>query len=256
MIAVMVIIVGPTHAARVASCTANGFCYCVNDSLSAAIDKNVAQIRDRIARQKAAGKAIGYLSIPLSTTGGSYMGINKKVAEQSKARIERRFGPDAVWVLNPGEKDFTLPDDARGADYMLMWTKVLEGESGLGQDFDFIHFAGPSDFARFFSLHGRDDMKRLQRYYDRHSRLDPELSKVNRTLFRNYYALRASVAFSYGSHDEWNIMRAINQKRREADSKIGLPSQLGVLFDGQAVSPGLFEMPIGAGNAKACEVKG
>jgi len=63
------------------------------------------------------------------------MGPNTKVAEQSKKRIEARFGPGLVWILNPGAKDFALPDGARGPEYMLMWTKVLEGDSGLGKDF-------------------------------------------------------------------------------------------------------------------------
>jgi len=45
--------------------------------------------------------------------------------------------------------------------------------------------------------------------------------KVNKAGFRRYYGLRASVAFSKGSHDEWNIVRMINQKRREADSNLG-----------------------------------
>jgi len=37
---------------------------------------------------------------------------------------------------------------------------------------------------------------------------------------------------AYGSHDEWNIVRSINQKRRNADGKSGLSAQLGVMFDG------------------------
>ena len=42
-----------------------------------------------------------------------------------------------------------------------------------------------------------------------------------------YYALRASVAFSFGSLDEWNIVRAINAARR-ASKDYGLARQLGV----------------------------
>jgi hypothetical protein len=253
--AITAIFTVPAYADAVTSCTANKFCYCVDGHLGDAIDRNVTKIRGLIAQQKAAGKAIGYLSIPLSTTGGSYLAVNKEVAKQSKASIEGRLGPDAVWILNTGMKDFELPDDARGPDYMLMWTRVLEGDNGLGEDFDFIYFAGPSDFARFFSLDGHSDMKRIQRYYDRNARSDPELQKIDRGAFRNYYGLRASVSFSYGSHDEWNIVRTINEKRREANLKSGLATQLGVLFDGKAVAPGLFEVPIGAGNAKACDIK-
>lgn len=108
------------QAEPVTACTENGFCYCVGADLQGAIDKNVAIIRERIAQQKALGKAVGYLSVPLSTIGGSYMGLNTKVAKQSKKRIETRFGPGSVWILNPGAKDFALPDGARGPEYMLM----------------------------------------------------------------------------------------------------------------------------------------
>jgi len=44
----------------------------------------------------------------------------------------------------------------------------------------------------------------------------------------------------------------INQKRRAADTKSGMATQMGVFFDGQQVAPGLFETPIAAGNADAC----
>ena len=38
--------------------------------------------------------------------------------------------------------------------------------------------------------------------------------KLSKTGFRNYYALHASVAFSLGSHDEWNISHILNERRR------------------------------------------
>jgi hypothetical protein len=73
---------------------------------------------------------------------------------------------------------------------------------------------------------------------------------------RDYCALRASVAFSYGSHDEWNIVRVINQKRHDADSKTGIARQMGVFFDGKPVPPGLFETAVAAGDARACRNQG
>ena len=201
------------QAEPVTACTANRFCYCIGAGLQGAIDQNIAKIRERIAQQKTLGKAIGYLSVPLSTIGGSYMGLNIKVAEQSKKRIEARFGPGSVWILNPGAKGF----------------------------------------ARFFSLGGRGDMQKIEKYYGRVSRTDPELKKVDKAAFRNYYALRASVSFSYGSHDEWNIVRSINEKRREADKKTGLSTQLGVMFDGYPTAPALLETSVVPGNAYACD---
>lgn len=242
--------------ASITACAAGQFCYCINADLQGAIDRNVEYIRRRIAPQRALGKAIGYLSIPLSTVGGSYMGLNTKVAEGAKKRIEQRFGPGNVWILNPGAKEFGLPDGAHGGEYMLMWTKILEGDDGFGKDFDFVYFTGPSDFARFFSLRGRSDLQKIGDYYDKKAKADSALAAIDKNLFRNYYGLRASVSFSYGSHDEWNIVRAINQKRRDADSKGGLASQLGVMFDGYPAAPGLFEAPVVAGNAHSCTAEG
>ena len=80
---------------------------------------------------------------------------------------------------------------------------------------------------------------------------DPNLGKIDKKSFREYYTLRASVSFSLGSHDEWNIVRAINEARR-ADKDYGIARQLGVFYDGRPVAPGLFETPIAAGDAGAC----
>ena len=59
---------------------------------------------------------------------------------------------------------------------------------------------------------------------------------LTKAAFRRYYALRASSTVSRGAHDEWNIFRMINETRR-ADSKIGTPGQIPVLFDGRGVAP-------------------
>jgi hypothetical protein len=146
--------------------------------------------------------------------------------------------------LESGRNASRLAAGRTGADYMLMWTRVLEGKSGLGEDFDFVYFVGPSEFARHFSLDGHGDTEKLVK-------TDPDLAKVDKKSFREYYALRASVAFSLGSHDEWNIVGAINEARR-ASKDYGIAKQLGVLFGGRAVAPGLFEVPIARGDAGAC----
>jgi hypothetical protein len=65
--------------------------------------------------------------------------------------------------------------------------------------------------------------------------------EINRTALRNYYGLKASVAFSYGSHDEWNIIKAVNERRRGAD-RFGIANQLPVFFDGDAAAPASFEV--------------
>ncbi len=242
--------------ANVTACTTINLCYCINESNRGAIDDSIARIRKLIVDQKTQGKAIGYMSIPLSTAGGSYYGVNADVARDTKDSIERRLGQHSVWILNPAVEG-NLPRGASGADYMYMWTKILEGGSGLGEDFDFIYFVGPSEFARFFGLTGAADMGRIEAYFDDRFAKDPDLKtaveqgKVTKAAFRNYYGLRASVSFSYGSHDEWNIARLLNEHRRSS-ADFGIANQLPVLFDGRAATPGSFEATVASGNVGRC----
>jgi hypothetical protein len=244
-----------SHAASpsVTSCSKNGFCYCVQQSLVDTIGHKLTEIRDTIKAQKDAGKAAGYLSVPLSTVGGGYMNLNLQVATETKERIERQYGIHDVWILNPGAKEFSLPSEALGPDYMWMWSQVLESEDGLGA-FDFAYFTGPSDFAKHFGLDGQNDLGKLDLAYDDLVKTDPALaSQADRTSFRNYYGLRASVAFSFGSHDEWDIVRVINEKRRLADPKAGIAKQMGIFFDGKPAAPGLFETSVATGDVDPCK---
>src|SRR6202044_3319031 len=112
---------------------AGALCYCVNTDIRGQIDANVARVRQLLQDQRKQGKAIGYLSIPLSTAGGSYFGVNTDVAAQTKDNLEKRFGANSAWILNPGAEG-NLPAAATGADYMFMWTSILEGAKGLGED--------------------------------------------------------------------------------------------------------------------------
>ena len=166
---------------------------------------------------------MGYLSVPLTSAGGGNFNVNREVAENAKAAIEKRYGADYLWVLNPGTLDADLPKGT-GPDYMLMWASLLEGTDGLG-DFDFVFFAGPEDFARYFGFDGNADMAKLDAYFDKRVKSDPAFEKavqggLTKAAFRKYYGLRASASVSRGAHDEWNIFRLINERRR-ADGKLG-----------------------------------
>ena len=250
------------RAAPATECTAANFCYCINTDFRAAIDEKVAYFRAQIAAERAKGKAIGYMSVPLSTAGGSYFGVNREVAQQIKDRVEARFGAASVWVLNPTAKDADLPTlngvRAGQGDYMLMWTRILEGPKTLGEDFDFVYFVGPSDYAGFFGLTGKGDMDKLAAYFDDRLQKDPDLKRavergtVTAAGFRNYYALRAATSFSAGAHDEWNVIRTVNNRRRD-DPKLGVTNQLPLLFDGRAVGSAEAEQPVAAGNVGACK---
>jgi hypothetical protein len=248
--------IGPAARAELSNeCSLNALCYCVQNDLKNTVAFRVDEIRARIAGQRQQGKAIGYLSIPISTVAGSYFGVNVKVAARTKERVEERFGVRSLWLLNTAAKEFSLPSTASGADYMLMWTRVLEGTDGLGGDFDFIYFAGPADFGQYFSFDGRADMEKLDAYYDGLAKTDAGIRAVNKLDFRNYYGLRASVSFSFGSHDEWNIVRTINEKRRakkDGEGAFGVAKQIAVLFNGASVAPGLFDAVTAAGNEGKC----
>jgi hypothetical protein len=248
-------IAGAARGAKATECTKLNICYCVNDELKATIQAKVESFRQTIAEQRKAGKAVGYLSVPLTSAGGGNFDVNKEVAESAKAAIEKRFGANFVYVLNPGTPDADLPKGAGGSEYMLMWTALLEGPDGLG-DFDFVYFAGPQDFARYFGFDGNNDMGKLDAYYDKRVASNPGFAKavqggLTKPIFRRYYAFRASATVSRGAHDEWNIFRMINEKRR-ADSKLGAPGQIPVLFDGQGVAPPHLEAAVSEGYVGKC----
>src|SRR2546423_8901828 len=237
------VLAAPTaQAARVTECTVLNICYCVESEIKPAIDTNISKIRRAIAEQKTAGKAIGYMSLPISTVGGAYSGVNVDVAASTKDKVEKRFGAKSVWVLNPGASGFSLPSGANGADYMLQWTRVLEGPNGTGEDFDFFYFVGPEDFASALGLTGEGDMEKIDELFEKRYASDEGLrnavaqGKVSKTTFRNYYALRASIAFSYGSHDEWNILRLLNDRRR-GGTPVGVANPIPRFYDRPPTPP-------------------
>jgi hypothetical protein len=230
----------PAHAAKSTECAKVGICYCVNEDLKPTIQAKVDRFRQLLAVERKAGKAIGYLSVPLTSAGGGNFNVNMDVAAATKVALEKRLGADFVYLLNSTTSEADLPKGAGGADYMLMWTSVLEGTDGLG-DFDFAYFAGPQDFARYFAFDGNNDMAKLDAYFDKRVQSDPEFAKavqngLTKAAFRKYYGLRASATVSRGAHDEWNIVRMINEKRR-ADAKFGTGNQVTVYFDGLGVAP-------------------
>jgi hypothetical protein len=243
------------HAAKTTECAKVGICYCINDELKATIAQRVDKFRGMIAEQRKAGKLVGYLSVPLTSSGGGNFNVNKEVAEAAKAAIEKRHGKDFVWVLNPGTLEADLPKGT-GADYMMMWITLLEGPDGMG-DFDFVQFAGPQDFARYFGFDGNNDMAKLDAYFDKRIKSHAGFEKavqagtVTKAAFRRYYGLRASATVSRGAHDEWTIFRLINEKRR-ADPKLGTGNQIPMLFDGRAAGPTEAEAPVSEGYVGKC----
>ena len=253
-----------TPVAKSTECTANlKLCYCVADEFKPVIDAKVKLYRQQIADARAKGQAVAYMSLPLSTLGGGYFDVNTEVAKKTKDRIEARFGTNAVWVLSPGTKDSDLvtPSGLRGSndDYMLMWTRILEGVKGMGEDFEFVYFVGPSDFGAYFGFNGAADMEKVNAFYDERIRTDMglqrevERGRVSKTAFRNYYGLKGSITVSNGAHEEWNIFRTLNERRR-ADKAFGIGNQIPMLFDGAAVAPAIAEISNTPGISGACKI--
>ena len=244
----------------VTACTRLDICYCTNTDYQKAITDNVDRVRKLIKENRDQGKAIGYLSVPLSPAGGGSYFLNKDIADKMAKRVTARFGARAVWILNPGDQAGDGMDSkASGADFMYMWTQILEGPTGEGEDFNFFYFAGPADFGKFFNLTGQGDLETLEAWFDQHAAEYPDLktsidqngAAKTKTAFRNYYGLRASVSYSLGSHDEWNIARLINARRRGA-TEFGIANQLAIFFDGLPQTPGGYESPTAPGDVARC----
>lgn len=67
------------------------FCYCVNTDLRSAIDARIGELRKTVREQRALGKAIGYISVPISSLDGSHFGVNIDAAEDVRMPLERRL---------------------------------------------------------------------------------------------------------------------------------------------------------------------
>ena len=121
-------------------------------------------------------------------------------------------------------------------------------------------FATDADFRDSYSLSGL--VWRLGWQDDASLSAADKLTQLNlrrqwRELRRQYlrfYALRASVNFSLGSHDEWEIFRQINLRRREKGvaangDNAEVTEQLAGFFDQNQIDPGAAEAPTSRGYA-------
>ena len=208
-------------------------------------------------------KLVAYLSVPLTARGGGYRPLNVEISEFLKSRAESRF-QGRVWALAPGKVESELPQvngkSAQGGEYMYMWTQVLAGDDGYGRDFNLLFAAGPLEIRAFFGA-SEDIMASLERYIDLRAKVDSDFrdniatKPEARKRFLAYYATKASVAFSDGSHDEWNIFVEVNRRRRSDPKSFGLGDQIPVFFDGRSVGPGDMETKVSPGYEKSCPAK-
>ncbi len=154
-----------------------------------------------------------------------------------------------------------------------------------GQHFDGYYFLGPNDIHQFFAQGSSETLTAsIENHFARKLatdsdfadafaipgltwsptwQIDGKLSPVDkqkqvdlraqwevlRRKFLRFYALRASIAYSLGSHDEWEIFRQINIQRRAANASPGIPEQLGGFFEGKQIDPAAAEAVLSKGYA-------
>jgi ketosteroid isomerase-like protein len=162
--------------------------------------------------------------------------------------------------------------------------KVAQTFINTGQFFDAFYFIGPRDVQEFFGTAGETLTSGIQEYFARKLATDSDFRdffsvdgidwhrlKPNEHLpstqvalrdewqdmrsdFFRYYAVRASVNFSLGSHDEWLIFKALNDRRRVLtrdpgqfmiDGDVG--DQIAGYFDGGQINPASTEAPVSRG---------
>ncbi|EIM31161.1 hypothetical protein [Microvirga lotononidis] len=262
-------------------------------------DEQIELLKADVARARADGRIVLYLSCPISSRGGGWSGTNVDIARHVERSILKRWG-EGFWVLNPAQ--YQLESKAgtglivghakrlgidldellasgypSGGDYLRMWTKVLveDGANNLGHNFDAFYFLGPTDVFSFFTENGSQSMTAgIQNYFARKMDCDIEFRKQFavpeidfgasarsgaqdhwtqlRFDFLRFYGLRASANFSLGSHDEWQILRLINEGRRKEttsptmlDGDVG--QQIAAFFDGNQVSMAATEISISRG---------
>lgn len=148
----------------------------------AIFDRQIRLLQDDIARARADGRLVLYLSCPISSRGGSWAGTNVDIARHVEREILQRLG-ESFWVLNPAQYQLEskaglglLEQHAReegvdlevlkaigepgGGDYMRMWTKVLveDAAGNLGRNFDGYYFLGPRDVLSFFTANGSETL--------------------------------------------------------------------------------------------------
>jgi hypothetical protein len=230
--------------------TSIGTTYCLDEDFLPTLEGKIVKIRAAVRAQRAKGKFIGYISMPIAPTGGGSADINKRVGDRVKKYLENEYG-NRVWLLLPVADENAIPvvngKNPHGEEYNYVWTQVLGGEDGHGRDFDLFYFVGPSDFWRSLNLTPKTAFAVLDQLAD-----EARLPEDAKRLFVSYYAFRASATASKGSHDEWNVLRLINDARR-SDTDFGVGDQIASFFDGRPVELDDVETSVSSGYEGTCK---
>jgi hypothetical protein len=235
-----------------------GLCYDYDPAFAASMEALLTDLRGRVQMQRRAGKIIGFISTPLSSSGGGYRPLNSTVSEHVREKLLRKHG-SRVWILSPGLVQLQprggVPPS--GSEYMVVWTRLFGGEDGLGRDFDFVYFVGPGDFQEFFGATGDASVGEVDRGLSEYAQNDADFaSRIETAEGRReallFYAFRGSLATSKGSHDEWNTFALINRRRRSSP-EFGFARQVAILYDGRSLPPASTETLVDGGYTVPCE---
>ncbi|MGW4115232.1 hypothetical protein ACWEFJ_30525 [Actinosynnema sp. NPDC004786] len=167
---------------------------------------HTALIKSDLARAHAEGRAVVYLSCPISSRGGGHFATNVDIAHYTARRLTDEWG-ERFFFLNPADYQLesrqgtglitrhiqalqhkypglTLEGLLRqaqptGGDYMRMWSRVLieddyladpaRKDRKLGGAFDAYYFLGPNDAREFFARRSGGDSltDRIDGYFAR-----------------------------------------------------------------------------------------
>lgn len=195
------------------------------------------------------------------------------VLNPARYQMESREGTGLIFShatrLNWTTKDLTqliAKVKPGGGDYMRMWTQVLVENRNIhipniGDRFDMYYFLGPQDITEFFLQGTTQNLTAaIEGYFARKFSTDSVFSahfgrfapdqpewELQRKDFFRFYAVKASANFSLGSHDEWNIFRLLNERRRTQFPKEIVGAQLGGFFDGRQIDPASTETSVTKG---------
>ena len=159
--------------------------------------------------------------------------MNQDVAEETTERIENRFGAASVWILNPGTEG-NLPSDATGAGYLYMWTQILEGRNGLGENFNFF-FRRSVRLCPVLRADWPGDMDKIVVYSDRRLAVDARLEgRLNpRELSQLLCVAGASVNAWIAVVRGRASARAVEMKTRQRQRTFG--SQASIVTQGECL---------------------
>ncbi len=274
-------------------------------------DRQTALVKEDLKRAYVEGRAIVYMSCPISSAGGGHYATNVDIAGSVERNLMAKLG-ERFFILNPSRYQLETKEGVGliyrhaeairletgrtieleklmknsppgGGDYMRMWTKVMveddyrEGTNNtlpnMGNLLDMVYFVGPSDVQEFFLGASHSLSQAVETYFARKYSLDVDFKRdfdcleplgvcrlfnldipaekdiwlQRRQDFFKYYAIKAGTNFSLGSHDEWNIVTLLNERRRSHPDVYGIGGQIAMFFDGRQVNPGGHSLPTAPG---------